>query len=252
MIRYVIASSSSKGNATLIYSETTLIQIDMGVTLTALNKALSLTPYGLEDIKALLITHEHSDHVKGLSLIGYQKLKLPIFAGENTIYAGINVIEEENSFEIGDFSIIPVKTSHDASHPLGFILINGEEKLVYMTDTGYVPPEDLPYMQNADYYIFESNHDVRMLKMSDRPASLKRRILSDHGHLSNFDSANYMSDLIGDKTKEISLAHLSLDCNTPEKALDTYQKVFKKKGLDFAKYNIRTAPAFEPLFGGDK
>lgn len=252
MIRYVIASSSSKGNATLIYSENTLIQIDMGVTLTALNKALSLTPFELKDIKALLITHEHSDHVKGLSLVAYQKLKLPIFAGESTIYSGINVIEEENSFEIGDFTIIPLKASHDASHPLGFILINGNTKLVYMTDTGYVPEEDLPYMMNADYYIFESNHDVRMLKTSDRPLVLKKRILSDYGHLSNLDSATYMADLVGDKTKEISLAHLSLDCNTPKKALDTYKKVFTKKGLDFERYNVRTAPAFEPLVGGDK
>ncbi len=252
MIRYVIASSSSKGNATLIYSENTIIQIDMGVTLKALNAAIALTPFESKDIKGLLITHEHSDHIKGLSLSTYKKLMIPIYSGKGTIPYSNNVITEGNSFEIGDFTIIPLKTSHDATHPLGFLLINGDEKMVYMTDTGYIPEEDLPYMKNAKYYVIESNHDVNMLKKSDRPFELVERILSDHGHLSNLDSAKYMSILIGEKTKEITLAHLSLDCNTPKKAIQTYTKIFKKSKIDISKYLLRCAPAFEPIAGGDE
>ncbi len=252
MIKYVIASSSSKGNACFIYSKTTLIQIDMGVTLNALQTAIEQTPFSLKDIKGLLITHEHSDHVKGLSLAGYKKLKIPTYAGEGTLSNPTYVIEEENSFDIGDFTIIPVRTSHDANHPLGYILINDGEKMVYMTDTGYIPEETLPYMENAKYYIIESNHDVDMLENSSRPRILKNRILSDHGHLSNIDSAGYVSSLIGEKTKEITLAHLSEECNTPEISISTWNDVFSSKGMDIKTYNLRCAPASNYIIGGDK
>lgn len=252
MIRYVMVSSSSRGNAAFIYSDTTLIQVDMGVTLSALKKAISLTPYHLEDIQALLITHEHSDHIKGLSLVGYSRLQIPTFAGKGTLKEPTHIVEEETSFEIGDFTIIPIRTSHDAEHPLGFIFIQGNEKLVYMTDTGYIPEESLPYMENANFYIVESNHDLKMLKESSRPMVLKRRIHSKHGHLSNEESANYFVELVGVKTKEITLAHLSLECNTPAKAIETWKEIFQEKGLGATKYHLRTAPASEPLIGGDK
>ncbi len=251
MIHYVIASSSSKGNAAFIYSKTTLIQIDMGVTLTALNRAIEQTPFELQDIQGLLITHEHSDHVKGLSLAGYKKLNIPTYAGEGTLKKPTFVIQEEDSFEIGDFIIIPVRTSHDANHPLGYVLINGNEKLVYMTDTGYIPEESLPYLENAKYYIIESNHDIEMLNNSHRPIDLKRRILSDHGHLSNVDSARYISSLIGENSKEITLAHLSEECNNQEVTIKTWDTIFKEKGLDIASYNLRCAPATDYICGGD-
>ena len=252
MIKYVVASSSSKGNACLIYSATTLIQIDMGVTLNALKKAIEQTPFQLKDIQGVLITHEHSDHVKGLSLAGYKKLNIPTYAGNTTLENPTHAIEEENSFEIGDFTIIPVRTSHDANHPLGYILINGNDKMVYMTDTGYIPEETLPYMVDAKYYVIESNHDVDMLEKSSRPRELKNRILSDHGHLSNIDSAGYVSSLIGENTKEITLAHLSEECNTPEVAISTWDKVFKEKGMNIQDFNLRCAPASTYLAGGDK
>ena len=121
-----------------------------------------------------------------------------------------------------------------------------------MTDTGYIPEESLPYMDNANFYIIESNHDLKMLKDSSRPMILKKRIHSKHGHLSNEESARYFVDLVGDKTKEITLAHLSLECNTPEKAIETWDKIFQEKGLSISKYHLRVAPACEPLLGGDK
>lgn len=235
MIRYVIAGSGSKGNATFIYTEKTIIQIDMGVTLSALNKAISYTPYALEDIQALFITHEHSDHIKSLSLAAYKKLNIPIYAGKTTLKNPTYVIEEENSIDIGDLTILPLKTSHDANHPLGFLVFNEKERLLYMTDTGYIPKEDLPYMRDADHYIIESNHDVDMLKHSNRPMVLIKRILSKKGHLSNLDSATYVSSLIGEHTKSITLAHLSEECNSPEVAIKTWDDVFKEKNLDIKK-----------------
>lgn len=252
MIRYVIAGSGSKGNATFIYSENTIIQIDMGVTLMALKKAISLTPYTLEDVEALFITHEHSDHIKSLSLAAYKKLNIPIYCGKTTLKNPTHIIEEENSINIGDFTILPLRTSHDANHPLGFAIFNGNEKLLYMTDTGYIPEESIPYMKDATHYIIESNHDVEMLKYSGRPRVLIKRILSKHGHLSNIDSATYISSLIGEHTKSITLAHLSEECNTPEVAISTWKEVFKEKKLDIDKYNLRCAPQYDTLVGGDE
>lgn len=252
MIRYVIAASSSKGNATLIYTENTIIQIDMGVSLKLLNAAIEKTPYTLNDIKALLITHEHHDHVQGLKLKAYQKLAIPIYCGEGTLKCKTNNVEFESSFDIGDFTIIPLRTSHDASNPYGYALIANGEKLVYMTDTGYVPEDDLSYMDNANHYIFESNHDAMMLMNSDRPKELKDRILSEQGHLSNLDSAEYMANLVGEKTKSVTLAHLSLECNTPKKAIAAYKKVFKKHKLNIDDFNLKCAPQFGPFVGGDE
>ena len=156
MIRFVIAGSGSKGNATFVYSETTIFQIDMGVTLCALDAAIKQTPFSLSDVQGLLVTHEHSDHIKGMSLAGYRKYEIPTYSAVGTLSQPSHIIESEDSFDLGDFTIIPLKTSHDANNPLGCVVFQGKEKLVYMTDTGFVPLEDLPYMVNADHYIFES------------------------------------------------------------------------------------------------
>ena len=101
-----------------------------------------------------------------------------------------------------------------------------------MTDTGFISEKNLEVMRNADYYIIESNHNIKMLLQTNRPAELKQRILSDFGHLSNEDSALYMSELIGDKTKEIALAHISEEANYNEKALGTYLRILKERIVD--------------------
>lgn len=252
MIRFVIAGSGSKGNATFVYSETTIFQIDMGVTLCALDAAIKQTPFSLSDVQGLLVTHEHSDHVKGLSLAGYRKYEIPTYSAVGTLSQPSHIIESEDSFDLGDFTIIPLKTSHDANNPLGFVVFQGKEKLVYMTDTGFVPLEDLPYMVNADHYIFESNHDIDMLMSSNRPRILKQRIFGEHGHLNNEESASYLSELVGEKTKSITLAHLSEECNTPEKAIRTWEKVFQEKGMDVHRYLLRCAPQWNFIKGGDE
>ena len=145
--------------------------------------------------------------------------------------------------------MIPLQTSHDAVDPFGFAILNGSEKLVYMTDTGFIPEGDLPYMENADHYIIESNHDEKMLLASSRPPFLKKRIKGKKGHLSNKQAALGIAKIIGDRTKSITLAHLSEECNTPSLALKTWRDIFEKKGLSLCK--ISYASQTECLFGGD-
>jgi phosphoribosyl 1,2-cyclic phosphodiesterase len=247
MISFVVVGSGSKGNATLLFDEETLIQIDMGLPMRRITAALESIEKNKSDLQGILITHEHTDHIKNLSMY---KGKVPIYASKGTIDYFDHEVVPFDSFEIGTLSVIPFMTSHDAANPVGYVVISGKTKLVYLTDSGYVPEESLDYLKDADYYIMESNHDLKMLMKSNRPAVLKRRIKGDEGHLSNVDSAIYLSELVGPKTKEIYLAHLSEECNLPELALEAYRKTFKKKEVPYD-INIICLKQNEAVRGGD-
>ena len=247
MISFVVVGSGSKGNATLLFDEETLIQIDMGLPMRRITAALESIKKNKSDLQGILITHEHTDHIKNLSMY---KGKVPIYASKGTIDYFDHEVVPFDSFEIGTLSVIPFMTSHDAANPVGYVIISGKTKLVYLTDSGYVPEESLDYLKDADYYIMESNHDLKMLMKSNRPAVLKRRIKGDEGHLSNVDSAIYLSELVGPKTKEIYLAHLSEECNLPELALEAYRKTFKKKEVPYD-INIICLKQNEAVRGGN-
>ena len=220
-----VIESGSKGNATLIENNGHLYLIDMGITLTSLNNALNSINRNIYDIDALLLTHSHSDHTKGIKYLP----PLPIYCTKDT-YDGLNVniIKPFKEFVLGELNITPIKTSHDAPNSVGFVIKNGTESLVYLTDSGYIPDKSLSYMHNATFYVIEANHNLKMLYQSNRPASLKERIASDLGHLSNEDAASYMVDLVGENTKGIILAHLSEETNTPKLAIEAFTKKFGK------------------------
>ena len=247
-MKFYIIASGSRGNATLIKHHDHLVLVDMGINKKEL--IASLTKHGLsfDDIEAVFFTHEHTDHLKGR---GFFKDISKIYAS----YGTTEVLEDHEleaykTYDIAGFKVTPVDVSHDAYRPLGFIFEVDDEKLVYITDTGYMIEETLELSKNADYYIFESNHDVNKLLRTSRPESLKQRILGDTGHLSNYDSAHYMTQMIGPKTKEIYLAHISLEANTPELAVDTYLKIFKKMRKNPDKYKIVCTKQFEEVEGG--
>lgn len=248
MIRFLNLESGSKGNATLIYDETTLFQIDMGVPLKVLKDGLLSLGKKTSDIQALLLTHEHCDHI---STIPTLKGAIPLYCSEGTYQNPCKTLVPGSSFTLGDFAIDVMQTSHDAANPIGFVIHQQSESLVYVTDTGYLSDENLAKMAGATYYIIESNHDYKMLLASHRPASLKHRIHSDVGHLSNVDSAFYLADLVSENTKGIYLAHLSEECNTPEKALSAYESSFQKKGIHAEKYHLVCLQQWAMTPGGD-
>lgn len=246
-MKIIVIRSGSSGNATLIYDEGRLLLIDMGVTLTLLKEGLSIINKKVLDIDALLLTHNHSDHTKGVSYVK----PVPIYCTKGT-YKGneVNEIVPYEKFMIDHFTITPISASHDAPSTVGFVIKNKKEKLVYLTDTGMIPEKTLSKMKNADYYIIESNHNIKKLHQTHRPAYLKLRILSDEGHLSNEASAIYMSELVGDKTKEIILAHISEEANEPELALKAYRKIFQKCHIDLSNINLHCASQQEIVLGG--
>ena len=243
-----IIASGSKGNATIIVSHKTVILIDMGITLKRLEEGLNEIGLTKKDITGTLFTHDHTDHISGLKFISPKIM----YALEGTLpSSSSHTVNVEEEFEIGDFKITPIRTSHDATNPCGYYLKDDEESLFYMTDTGVFLEDSLPIIKNPTYLIIESNHDIKMLLNTNRTFELKNRIMSEHGHLCNEDSALATISIIGDNTKEIVLAHLSEEANTPETALEAYDKIFAHFHINKDKYLIRCANQWVSLSGGN-
>lgn len=244
-MEFHVLASGSKGNATFVYEDGCGILIDCGITRKQLLYKLEQLGFNDFDITYVFLTHDHYDHNKNIHIFDTDK----IFSAKKNI----ENLDEYHTLipythrQFGVFDVLTLKTSHDASDPIGFV-ISTDEQLLYMTDTGYVSQKNRQYMKNLDYYIIESNHDIEMLMATKRPMFLKNRILNDVGHLNNEYSAQLMSEMIGENTKEIILAHLSQEANTKEKAIETYKQVFKEQNIQFDQ--IKVASQVDVISGG--
>lgn len=239
-------ASGSKGNATIVVSNKTIILIDMGISFIALEKGMAEINLKPSEIDAAIFTHDHADHYKGLKFISPKKC----YALPGTLPSLCNEVELFKPFVIKDIKITPLKTCHDATNPCGYMLEGDEEKLVYITDTGEFCDENLDYCKNPDYLIIESNHDMQMEMSCGRPQILIDRVFSEHGHLCNENSAYASLEIIGEKTKEIYLAHLSEEANTPEKALLAYRGIFSQNNVDLSKIKITCLQQHNSTTGG--
>ena len=242
-----IIASGSKGNATIVVSGSTVLPIDMGITLNRLEECLSEINLKRNDITGALFTHDHTDHIAGIRFFSPKIM----YGLEGTLPSLCNVVYLNTPFKVGDFTITPIETSHDATNPCAYLIKDKDSSLFYMTDTGTYLEETLPLVKDPTYLIIESNHDIRMLLNTNRPFELKNRIMSDHGHLCNEDSAIATASIIGEHTKEIVLAHLSEEANTPDTALEAYEKIFNHFGVALSKYKVRCANQWVSLTGGD-
>lgn len=257
-MKAIILASGSKGNATYIETATTKLMIDCGVSFKQVNDRLKTHTLELTNLDALLLTHEHSDHIKGLPML-CKKLKMPVYGAKATLNAlktnpkfGFSEpFESQNvyplePFMINDIIVTPIEASHDAVGALGYVIESSGKRLVYLTDTGFVPKEYYPHLENADFYIFEANYDVTLLFSSERPYYLKKRIDSVKGHLSNADSAYHLAQLIGPNTKTLVLAHPSDECNTESHVINTFKDVFASYDLDLFDYEFHVAKQHTP------
>ena len=240
---YSLASGSS-GNCFLIDNGKQTILIDVGITFNKIKEKLTEINYDINAIDYILITHEHGDHIKSLNNFPSNKL----FSGVNV--PGVNHIFKKNEeIRLGDYLILTYPLSHDVDC-CGYRITYKDEVLVYATDTGYISYKIKPYLFNATYYVFESNHEGKMLMDSKRPFFLKSRILADDGHLSNDDASEILKEIIGEKTKEIYLAHVSNECNTKQKAYDTLVKTLVNNNVDYKRLRIEVLDKEEILKGG--
>ncbi len=240
-MRYYLLASGSKGNCCVIIGESTQIVIDCGSTKRHLVASFKDINIDYRQIDALLLTHAHNDHIS--------QVKMFI---DTKIYAPFNLVDIKHSsvipfekFKVKEFEITPLALSHDCDITLGYIIENKHEKLVYITDTGYLRQDYYDLIANADYYVLESNHDVKMLMASNRPYPLKRRIISDNGHLDNESCADILVKVRGKKTKEIVLAHLSEVANTPDLAYETIRKKVKDE-----KITVKVSGQYKIVEGG--
>lgn len=233
-----VLASGSKGNSTYIKTKKHEILIDAGCTMTYLNEKLIENNTNLDNIDYIFITHTHSDHVSSIKNIikKYSPtliLTIPMLEDLPYLKTYENITLLEDDMIIDNLLIENIKTSHDTSDSRGYIINEGDSSVVQITDTGYLNQKYFNKLKNKTVYIFESNHNADMLLNGRYPGWLKRRVASDKGHLSNESSAFYLSKIIGSNTKEIILAHLSEENNTPEIALETLQNEFKDHEIEF-------------------
>lgn len=238
-MKIIILGSGSKGNSTLIQANGKTILIDVGFSYKQICEKLRSVNVYPKDIDYLFITHDHSDHINGLKVL-LNNINPIVYIDKRIIdrysyiqgLANIRELNDENALD-GNIVVKSIPTSHDATSSCGYMVDDGNESMVLITDTGYINEKHFIYLKNREYYLIESNHDVERLRNGSYPLMLQERILSDVGHMCNEMSAMYMTKLIGPNTKKIMLCHLSEENNTEDLALSAYAKAFKEKEIDF-------------------
>ena len=244
MARFCSLYSSSNGNSTYLGMAEAGVLVDVGVSYKKLKEASDFQGIDLESVKGVFITHEHSDHVKGLKTF-LSKHIVPVFSSASTleillskdcIPAGCECVEINGEKEICGISVKSFRTSHDTPESRGYKFILPDERQISVcTDLGYMSDEVFEGIRKSDLVLLESNHDLEMLKFGPYPFELKKRIMSDHGHLSNEACAETAAKLLSSGTTRFVLGHLSHENNTPDKA---YAETFTKLDMAGARINI--------------
>lgn len=231
-------SSGSSGNCYLVKSEAATILIDAGISWRKISESLKLAETDPNDLDAILITHEHSDHIRSLRTINRRLPQIRTYANGGTWKCMENLVHEEQravfetgaAFLISDIEVTPFLLSHDAEEPVGFSFRGGGKQISILTDTGVLNGDIFDEIREADLLVLEANHDTEMLKIGRYPMFLKQRILGEKGHLSNVDAAAAICRLLSDKRKfrHVLLAHLSRENNFPEMAYQTVKNLLEE------------------------
>lgn len=242
MIGYCPLASGSRGNAIFFGTPEVKILIDAGLSAKALEERLAGIGLSLSQMDAIFVTHEHSDHIRGLSAI-CKRWNIPVFANIETAKAiaslGISVprfkiFTTNEPFAFGDLSILPFSIQHDTVDPVAFCLQLGQIKAGFCADLGFVTPSVRHHLRDCDYLYLEANHQPSMVHASNRPERTKTRILGPSGHLSNEQAAALLNEVWHPKLKYVHLAHLSEECNHPKVALDIVQSELQREKRSLA------------------
>lgn len=228
MLKILPVASGSTGNCMLVEIDDRHIIIDLGVTAKLLSGALTVNGYSWNDIDAVLITHTHSDHVKGLEVC-MKRINAPIFMSHTSkdtlMLDQASALTYYHRTEIlPGLWVTAIRTSHDCPGSIGFKIETKYSCLGYITDLGVIPENTMDLLSGSDCIVIESNHDEEMLRYGRYPAFLKKRILSEQGHLSNDSCAEAVARFANNGIRHFFLAHLSKENNRPELALDCAMK----------------------------
>lgn len=248
-MRFASLGSGSRGNALVVESANTRILIDCGITLRTLLAGLERLELSLADLHAAFITHEHGDHIKGVKALA-RKHALPIYMTHGTAVKGgcdelphLALLDNFNPVTVGSLSVQPVAVPHDAREPCQFVITarapclddsdqlptptaGREKRLGVLTDLGSFTPHVIEAYADCDAMVLECNHDVGMLEAGPYPYGLKRRVLGDWGHLSNFQARDLLANFEHEKMQWLVVAHISQQNNTEQLALGALHDVF--------------------------
>ncbi|MDO5707611.1 MAG: MBL fold metallo-hydrolase [Andreesenia angusta] len=246
-MKFCSLMSGSSGNCQFIESEGTKLLIDAGLSGKKAENLLKEIDIDASDIDGILLTHEHSDHIKGAGVLS-RRYDIPIYANEGTwigIEDSIGKIRENNiklidreEFEIGNLGIRTFDLYHDCNQPLGFTFHRGEKKIGVLMDTGKVDQNILNKIDSCDILLIESNHDENLLKIGNYPIHLKKRIMGSWGHLSNDAAADIIKEVSKKDNSIVVLGHLSKENNFPELAYSTIDGALKSSGIDEVKIKL--------------
>jgi phosphoribosyl 1,2-cyclic phosphodiesterase len=234
---HVLASGSS-GNATFFKFDNANILVDAGISARRIQNALSEIGTAVEDLDAILITHEHSDHVSGLPTL-MKKYRLPVYARPETwrkMPSRRQLLPEccrnlYQSLDFGDVKVEAFDILHDAADPVGYNFYEGDQKYSLATDLGFVTDTVKKALEQSNALVLETNHDLAMLRGGTYPWHLKRRILSNRGHLSNEEAGKTLASLDNQKDCQVFLAHISKENNRRELAESTVAGILQERGL---------------------
>ncbi len=257
-MKLCVLGSGSKGNCTYIEYKDTKILIDAGLTGLQIERRAEKEGISLCGLDGVFFTHEHVDHVNGIGVLA-KKYNPDIFMTTGTLnklhYKNYDKIVGSNIYKMNplekieykDIAVTPIPTSHDAGESVGFIIELDDMKMCYITDTGFISETILSHINNFDVYMIESNHEPEVLNESSRPYHIKQRILSDKGHLSNLDCSYALSQVVGENTRLVILAHVSGEGNTYELPIEILKDVFNKVDMDI-NFDIEVALQDESIY----
>ncbi|MFI3251671.1 MAG: MBL fold metallo-hydrolase [bacterium] len=255
-MKICILASGSKGNCIYVEDEEYKVLIDIGISFKQLRIKLNQINVDVNDINAVFITHEHTDHVMGLRTFSnnmncdfyltkgtLENLKSNIH--ETMSKKLFHIIKAFDEIKLNNMNIIVIPTHHDAKEPVGFRINHFDKSLIYITDTGYYDITRYDLIRNATMYIFESNYDPTILYESKRMLRLKKRVAGDLGHMSNEDSAINLSNVMGESTKLVVHAHISLECNTEEMIVETFRRILFERNVNIENIRFICAKQYE-------
>ncbi len=246
-MKFCVLGSGSRGNCTLVESGSTTILIDAGFSGKEISRRLALINRSLDDIDAIVVTHEHGDHISGVGVLS-RRCRVPVYANYGTHVAAESRVKRLHrrmefgtgeSFVIEGLQVHPFRISHDTADPVGFVVTDDNAALAYCTDTGRITNLIGHHVRRCSALILEANHDPRMLMDGPYPLPLKQRVRSNQGHLANGDAARFLAELADSSLRCVVLAHLSETNNQPSLALARMER--ELASLD---------PCFEILLAG--
>lgn len=238
MIGFCPLASGSKGNCIYVGTATTKILIDAGLSAKATAAKLATLGVRLDEIDAIFITHEHTDHIRGLDILACGR-GIPVFTNSDTakaIYEILNacpkfkIFATNEPFTFGDLDVLPFSVQHDAVDPVAFLIHTQGLKLGFCADLGIATTHVAAHLQGCDYLYVEANHEPSMVHASGRPPIYKERVLGKQGHLSNQQCAELIKLIYHTGLRHIHLAHLSSECNSQDLALQTIRQTIADLG----------------------